>query len=95
MPKGQPTWITYEGVTRCLSDWERVLGFPDRTLAKRLRRGWPVDEAFLTPSQAPRPSARAPRGIAPHIAGPAIAIGGQWMPVALWLLTREEDRNHA
>lgn len=49
--------ITYNGETRCLSDWAREIGIYRKTLAQRLDNGWTVEQAFTTPvsrSQTPK-----------------------------------------
>lgn len=38
--------VTYQGVTRCVTDWERQLGVRKDFLGKRLRRGLSVERAF-------------------------------------------------
>ena len=38
--------ITYEGVTKCLTDWATELGIKVTTLQKRLLLGWTIREAF-------------------------------------------------
>jgi hypothetical protein len=47
--------ITFQGETRCLSEWAQRLGIKRNTLDGRLQRGWSVDRAFTTP---PQPSKR-------------------------------------
>jgi hypothetical protein len=42
-------WITFEGETLCLKDWERRLGMGSMTLKGRLARGWSVRDALTLP----------------------------------------------
>jgi hypothetical protein len=37
---------TYNGVTKCLSDWARVLGLTPPTIRYRLRQDWPLADVF-------------------------------------------------
>lgn len=41
--------ISYNGATRCLSEWAEILGFKYHLLKDRLSYGWDVDRAFTTP----------------------------------------------
>lgn len=41
--------IEYQGVTRCLTDWARILGMSHTMLLKRLNRGLSIEEAFNAP----------------------------------------------
>ena len=41
--------LTYDGITKCLSEWSRVLGFKAGVIGGRLRRGWAVERALSTP----------------------------------------------
>lgn len=42
-----PKLVTWRGVTRCVAEWERELGFREGTLKARLGQlGYSVDEAF-------------------------------------------------
>jgi hypothetical protein len=43
--------ITFQGVTRCVSEWEEVLGFPRHLVRFRLRNGWSVKTALTTPKR--------------------------------------------
>lgn len=94
MAKGVPTWITYHETTDHIAGWARRRQMSPKTLWRRLHLGWSIQEALTTPSRVPR-TARAARppdtsGLAPHIAGPAIAIApGQWVPASWWLEARE------
>jgi hypothetical protein len=40
--------ITHNGKTMLLSEWSQLLGIKEGTLWMRIRRGWPVDQAFTT-----------------------------------------------
>lgn len=39
-------FITFNGITLCVADWEKRLGFGTSTLWLRLKRGMPIDEAL-------------------------------------------------
>lgn len=54
--------VTHDGMTMCISDWEKHLGFTKDTLAYRIRKGWSVADAFSTPpqKQGVRPCALRP-----------------------------------
>lgn len=41
--------ITYNGETKCLTEWERTTGIYRKTIAKRLENGWTVEQALTTP----------------------------------------------
>lgn len=41
--------LTYNGITKCLSEWEDDLGLPKTTLKARLKRGWSTERALMTP----------------------------------------------
>lgn len=41
-------YVTHNGRTQTISDWEREMGVQGDKFAKRLRRGWPVDRALST-----------------------------------------------
>jgi len=40
--------ITFNGETKCLTEWERVTGIYRKTIAKRLKNGWPIEKALTT-----------------------------------------------
>ena len=42
-------WITWEGITMCVADWERRMGLRERKLRDRLRYGWTLERAMTTP----------------------------------------------
>lgn len=44
-----PRMISFNGMTRSVSDWARSLGIKIPTLEKRLLSGWSLEEALLTP----------------------------------------------
>jgi hypothetical protein len=44
----QNVFLTWDGITLCLTDWAHRLGINETTLRQRLRR-WPYDKAFTTP----------------------------------------------
>jgi hypothetical protein len=41
--------VTYNGETKCLTEWERITGIYRKTLDKRIKKGWPLDKVFKTP----------------------------------------------
>lgn len=41
--------ITFQGVKRNLTQWEKKLNFPRELIASRLKLGWTVEEALTTP----------------------------------------------
>lgn len=43
-------FLTVNGETRCLREWEQIKELPLRILSKRLRRGW-LEDRLLIPSQ--------------------------------------------
>lgn len=42
--------LTYGGETKPLSEWAEIFGISVQALWGRLRRGWPIERALLTPS---------------------------------------------
>lgn len=38
--------LTFDNVTRTMTEWAEVLGIRDATLRSRLRRGWPLERAL-------------------------------------------------
>lgn len=53
IPRGEQTkntsrtvWITYEGRTKCVTDWAREVGMRPSKLSKRLQLGWPIPQAL-------------------------------------------------
>ena len=42
-------YLTHQGETQCLVEWERRLGFPKDRIGQRLRSGWSVERALTTP----------------------------------------------
>jgi len=51
LPKKPPRFphVTFRGKTQSVPKWATELGFDYQTLAKRLKNGWSVKEAFTTP----------------------------------------------
>lgn len=47
---GRP--IAFRGKSQSFESWARELGIPGSTLRSRLKKGWSVEEAFTTPSEA-------------------------------------------
>lgn len=41
--------ITYNGITQCTIAWAEQLGIIDSTITSRLRSGWSVERALMTP----------------------------------------------
>jgi len=41
--------LTFEGQTRCVSEWEEIKGFPPKLIHNRLARGWTVPAAIEQP----------------------------------------------
>lgn len=41
--------VTWQGKTKCATAWDEKMGFPKGTVNKRLKMGWTVEEALLTP----------------------------------------------
>lgn len=44
-------YITYKGMTKCLSEWSECLSISRSCLNWRLDHGWNIEDAFTTPSQ--------------------------------------------
>ena len=42
-------WITLDGVTLIVAEWSRRSGIPKDTLSYRLKAGWAIDRALLSP----------------------------------------------
>ena len=42
-------WITFNGKTQIMEDWEREMGFKRHIILERLERGWSVNKAITTP----------------------------------------------
>lgn len=53
--------LTFEGETRCLSEWAEVTGIKATTLRERLRRGWPLERALTQGVAAKMRAAVDPR----------------------------------
>jgi len=45
--------VTFRGETLCVRDWSVRLGIPGSTLTRRLKEGWPIDEAMRTERHGP------------------------------------------
>ena len=53
-PSGrQGRLLTFRGRTQSLREWERERGLGRNAIGERLRKGWSVKEAILTPRQQP------------------------------------------
>lgn len=87
--------LTYKGETLTIHRWARRLGLTPQTLWSRYNLGWSDERIVTTPRYKGRtrqekdPEAAT---IAPHIQGPAIAIGGRWVPASWWLDVMQERR---
>ena len=44
-------FLTFNGITKCLAEWEDKLNLPHGILRKRIKRGWPVERALTTPTR--------------------------------------------
>lgn len=57
--------LTMGGRTQCLADWSEETGIPRDTLGRRLKKGWPVEEALTRPlmSRAERGGGLYGRGV--------------------------------
>ena len=42
-------WITFNGRTQIIEEWEREMGFKRHIILERLERGWEVNRAITTP----------------------------------------------
>jgi hypothetical protein len=45
----QNRMLTYNGETQCVTDWALVVGMNPNTLHSRLKKGWSVERALMTP----------------------------------------------
>lgn len=43
--------ITFNGQTKCLTEWERITGIYRKTIHKRLNSGWSIEDALTRPVQ--------------------------------------------
>lgn len=41
--------LSYDGQTRCMTEWAEIVGLPYTTLRGRMRLGWPVSRALTEP----------------------------------------------
>lgn len=41
--------IEFNGVVKCITEWERETGIKRKTIAKRLELGWTIEQALTTP----------------------------------------------
>ncbi len=44
--------VTFNGETKCMSEWESIFGFGTDTIGSRLRAGWSVARALTTPTKS-------------------------------------------
>lgn len=42
-------FITYQGETRCITEWEQIKGLPRDRINMRLKAGWSLEKAMETP----------------------------------------------
>lgn len=54
-------FLTLHGDTRTMAEWCEILGLGKDTLSWRIRKGWSVERALLTPARPKRPSANLAR----------------------------------
>jgi len=52
---GVPRILTYNGVSKSLTDWARDLGCGPSTIHARLTKGWSLKEALTTPVRPQKP----------------------------------------
>jgi hypothetical protein len=45
-------WITYNGKTLCLSDWEKECGISREAIRLRIKKGWSVEKSLTTPARS-------------------------------------------
>lgn len=50
--------ILYDGKEHTSSEWNSLLGFPPRTVDKRLKYGWPLEDVFNRPTRGQHNGAR-------------------------------------
>lgn len=43
--------LTFDGQTRSISEWARVIGIQDGTIRYRLKKGWSIEQALTAPLQ--------------------------------------------
>lgn len=41
--------ITFNGETNCITKWERITGISRKTISKRLKNGWTIQNALTVP----------------------------------------------
>lgn len=41
--------LEYNGVSMSVTEWNEKMGYPDKLIEGRIRRGWPVEKAITTP----------------------------------------------
>lgn len=69
------TALTYNGLTRPLSEWARLTGIPALRIHSRLCLGWSDRDALFVPAGAERPRKRAPK-VSRAVAAPKPAPEG-------------------
>jgi hypothetical protein len=84
--------LTFNGETHTIAEWARRQGLSTQALWSRYQAGWSDARALTTPLRHRRPKPDiAPSPFAPHIAGPAILLGGRWVPAQLWIAALERQ----
>lgn len=44
--------IEYNGISKSMADWDRIMGFAPSTTSRRLRSGWEIEKALSTPQES-------------------------------------------
>lgn len=50
LPHSRRTYITLGGKTLAISAWEQKMRFGQKTVSRRLKKGWSIEDALLTPA---------------------------------------------
>lgn len=75
--------ITYAGVTRCATDWEKLTGISRRAIVYRHKRGWPLHEVLgLRPVVTLSPVERKARAAVRQRLRRAVCAGKVTKPLA-------------
>lgn len=92
--------LTHDGETHTIAQWAHLTGLPTYILWGRYQAGWSAARILTLPvgqKPPPRPTRPkpeiAPSLFAPHITGPAILVGGTWLPAQVWLDAMEKERS--
>lgn len=46
-------FLTYNGQTKCIAEWAEYYGINRKALQSRLKSGWPIELALITPTNKP------------------------------------------